>query len=171
MSPSGAPDGRRKAALLMVTLGADICAELLRQLQPSEVDSLTAEIACLDCIDPDEKYDTLRSFCGQMRENGRNDACGEADPGLVLDLVGSEHPQTIALVLSRMDPEGAAFVMRNLPSAMQSDIARRIASIDRAAPETVTTVKRVLETRSRRRGHDGTKEAGSALSAVEAGRR
>ena len=166
--PSG---GTRKAALLLVTLGADICAELLRHLKPSEVDRLTAEIACLDSIDPGEKFDALRAFCAHMNENRGNEVCGEADPALVLELVGSEHPQTIALVLSRMEPEGAAFVMRNLPAAMQSDIARRIASIDSAAPETVRTVKRVLETRIRHRSRNESAASESFPTGTESGRR
>ncbi len=147
MSGGDAQGSRRKAALLLVTLGSDISAEVFRHLAPSEVECLAAEISCLDCIDQDEKYDALRAFCGHMDRNRATEASGEADPGRILELVGSEHPQTIALVLSRMEPEGAAFVLRNLPAAMQSDIARRIASIDRAAPETVRTVERVLETR------------------------
>lgn len=149
-------NSRRKAALLLVTLGSEVSAEVFRHLSPTEVDCLASEIACLDCIDPDEKYETLMEFCSRM-DTDRIPDIGEqgpvegsrveADPGRVLELVGSEHPQTIALVLSRMDPEGAAFVLRNLPAAMQPDVARRIATIDRAAPETLRTVERVLEAR------------------------
>jgi flagellar motor switch protein FliG len=59
--------------------------------------------------------------------------------------LGQEHPQLIALVLSYLDPGLAACVLGKIPPGMQTDIAERICSIERTAPEVLRDVERVLE--------------------------
>jgi flagellar motor switch protein FliG len=68
-----------------------------------------------------------------------------ADPRQVLTYLQEEHPQTISLVLAHMAPEQAAMVLSALPEEMQSDIALRIATMDRTSPEVVRQVEQVLE--------------------------
>ena len=68
------------------------------------------------------------------------------DPMLLLEFIKREYPQTIATVLSHLDPGRAAVVLQNLPETAQSDVARRIAvNIDRAGTEVYREVERVLE--------------------------
>ena len=67
------------------------------------------------------------------------------DPAQVLSFLRDEHPQTIALVLAYLDPADAAVLLASLPYAMQADVARRIATLDLAAPEVVHEVERVLQ--------------------------
>ncbi len=71
----------------------------------------------------------------------------KTDPRYLFNFIREEHPQTIALILSYLEPEQAAQILSSLPKEMQSDIARRIAVMDRSNPEVVREVEKVLETR------------------------
>lgn len=69
----------------------------------------------------------------------------QADPMQILNFIQSEHPQTIALILAYMKPEQAALVISGLPSEMQTDVATRIAQMDRTTPAVLREVEKVLE--------------------------
>ncbi len=69
------------------------------------------------------------------------------DPRQLLALVRKEHPQTIALVLSHLQASQASAVISELPSQMQTEVARRLAEIGRIAPEVIQEVEKVLESR------------------------
>ena len=71
----------------------------------------------------------------------------KTDPLYLFNFIREEHPQTIAMILSYLEPEKAAQILSSLPKEMQSDIARRIAVMDRSNPEVVKEVEKVLETR------------------------
>lgn len=67
------------------------------------------------------------------------------DAKQLLSFIQSEHPQTISLILSYLDPEDAAPVLSGLPPEIQVDVAQRIAAMDRTSPEVIREVERVLE--------------------------
>lgn len=54
--------GLRKAAILLVQLGREQSAEIMKQLRDSEVEALTAEIARLESVDVDTLDDVLEEF-------------------------------------------------------------------------------------------------------------
>lgn len=68
-----------------------------------------------------------------------------ADPRQIVTFLQEEHPQTIALVLSHMGAEQAAIVLSALEPELQSDVAHRIALMDRTSPEMVKLVEGVFE--------------------------
>lgn len=55
-----------------------------------------------------------------------------------------EHAQTIAVVLSRLDPARAASVLAGLPDKLQSESLERLASLGETDPESVVVVEREL---------------------------
>ena len=55
-------NGRQKAAIFMVSLGADISAEIFKHLREDEVETLTFEIARFDTVDAELKDAVLREF-------------------------------------------------------------------------------------------------------------
>lgn len=69
----------------------------------------------------------------------------KADPSQLLNYLQGEHPQTIALILSFLPPEQGAAIISSLPPDMQSDIAKRIALMERTSPETIREIEKVLE--------------------------
>ena len=86
-----------------------------------------------------------------------------SDPAQLLSFLRDEHPQTIALILAYLDPGVAAGLLASLPYAMQGDVARRIATLDPAAPEIVHEVERVLQHKLARSSRPaGASERGAA---------
>ncbi|MDR1209426.1 MAG: flagellar motor switch protein FliG [Clostridiales bacterium] len=71
----------------------------------------------------------------------------KADPTQVLNFIRNEHPQIIALILSYLRPQQAAQVLAELEPRLQTNVARRIATMDRTSPEVVKEVERALEKR------------------------
>lgn len=69
----------------------------------------------------------------------------QADSMQILNFIQNEHPQTIALILAYMKPEQAAMVISGLPSELQTDVATRIAQMDRTTPAVLREVEKVLE--------------------------
>ena len=73
------------------------------------------------------------------------DFARKADPAQILNFIQNEHPQTIALILSYLDPQQAGQILSELPQEMQADIAKRIAVMDRTSPEIINEVEQILE--------------------------
>lgn len=73
------------------------------------------------------------------------DFARRADPGQILNFIQNEHPQTIALILSYLEPEQAGMILSSLPQEMQADIAKRIATMDSTSPEVISEIEAVLE--------------------------
>jgi flagellar motor switch protein FliG len=73
------------------------------------------------------------------------DFARKADPAQILNFIQNEHPQTISLVLSYLDPTQAGQILSELPQEMQADVARRIALMDSTSPEVINEVEQILE--------------------------
>jgi flagellar motor switch protein FliG len=62
-------------------------------------------------------------------------------------VLAREHSQTIALVLSKLPPDRALAMLRELPEAIRGDVAYRIATISAPSPEALRAVEAGLERR------------------------
>ncbi|OPG15680.1 flagellar motor switch protein FliG [Ferroacidibacillus organovorans] len=71
----------------------------------------------------------------------------KANPLQILNFIQTEHPQTIALVLSYLEPKQAAGILAELPQNVRYEVAMRIATMDSTSPEVVSSVERVLESK------------------------
>ena len=69
----------------------------------------------------------------------------KTDPSQLLNFIQDEHPQTIALILSYLPPYQASMIISSLPLEKQADVAKRVAKMDRTAPDVIKEVERVLE--------------------------
>ncbi len=69
------------------------------------------------------------------------------DSQTLLQFIGDEHPQTIALLLSHVPSNYAAEVMGGLDPEKQLDVIRRIAMIGRTSPDAVAELQAGLEMR------------------------
>ena len=63
----------------------------------------------------------------------------------LLNFIQDEHPQTIAMILSYLSPAQAAGVISTLPPDKQTDVAKRIALMDRTSPDVIKEVENILE--------------------------
>ncbi len=73
------------------------------------------------------------------------DFARKTDASQLINFLQSEHPQTIALILSYLRPSQASGVLAALSSEKQADVARRIAMMDRASPDVIKAVEREFE--------------------------
>jgi flagellar motor switch protein FliG len=89
------------------------------------------------------------------------------DPAHLLNFIQQEHPQTIALILAYLEPNKASSILQNLPNDVQSDVARRIATMDRTSPEVLREVERVLEKKLSTLSSEDYTTAGGVESIVE----
>jgi len=71
----------------------------------------------------------------------------KVDAQTLLQFVGDEHPQTIALLLSHLTANYAAEVLGGLTPDKQLEVIRRIATIGRTSPEAVAELESALEQR------------------------
>ncbi|SRR5258706_414375 len=72
------------------------------------------------------------------------DALQKTDPSQLARFIHSEHPQTIALILSHLNPSQAAGLLSSLPVNMRADVALRMASLDQISPEIITKIATVI---------------------------
>ena len=174
--------GRQKAAVLLISLGPDISAEVYKFLTEEEIERLSLEISSVQQVDNELKETILeqfhqiaiaqdfisqggvdyaktvleKAFGKQEALNIINrltsslqvrpfDFARKADPQQVLNFIQGEHPQTIALVLSYLDPEQAGQILSSLEENVQADIASRIATMDSTPPDIIAEIEQVLE--------------------------
>lgn len=69
----------------------------------------------------------------------------KTDANQLLNFIQDEHPQTIALILSYLPSAQSAAIISALTPDKQTDVAKRIAQMDRTAPDVIKEVEKVLE--------------------------
>ncbi len=71
----------------------------------------------------------------------------KADSHQLLNVILSEQPQTIALILCYLQADKAAQVMAELPEETQSEVAYRIATMNNTSPMVIKEIESVLESK------------------------
>lgn len=71
----------------------------------------------------------------------------KADAMQIVHLVTNENPQTVALLLSYVEPKKAASVLAALPGEVQVDVVTRMANMEGVIPEYIREAEMVLEQR------------------------
>ena len=95
------------------------------------------------------------------------DALQKTDPTQLAKFIHSEHPQTIALILSHLNPSQAAALLFSLPAEMRSDIALRMASLDQISPEIISKIAKVIGSKLKSLG-EMSRESTGGVHAVAA---
>ncbi|HEX2954023.1 MAG TPA: flagellar motor switch protein FliG [Bacillota bacterium] len=174
--------GKTKAAILLISMGTEISASVLKSMREDEIEDLTMEIANLRRVTPELKdrvqeefyelcqaqdyiaaggIDYAREMLEKALGSGKAhdiiskltatlqirpfDFARKTEPGQLLNFIQNEHPQTIALVMSYLNPEQAGVLLSALPAMQQVEVAKRIATMDRTSPEVLREVEGVLE--------------------------
>lgn len=174
--------GRKKAAVLFITLGPDLSSGIMRQLPEEEIEKISYEIANLDLVDSQKQVEVIEEFlelhqaqfyllkggveyakqvlektvgAAKANEYIRKlsaaskkqpfSSLRKTDPKHLVNFIGNEHPQTIALILSYLDPEQAAMILGALPQEKQADIAKRVATMETTSPEIIKEVETILD--------------------------
>ena len=69
------------------------------------------------------------------------------DARSIAELIIDEHPQIIALIISYLDAGQAADVLGLLPEALQSEIVRRIATLQTVGPDALAELENVMQSK------------------------
>ena len=77
-------------------------------------------------------------------ESASFDSLQKADPQQLAKFIHNEHPQTIALVLSHLNPSQAAGLLVSLPSEIRPDVALRMANLDQISPEIISKIAGII---------------------------
>ncbi|MEI7811711.1 MAG: flagellar motor switch protein FliG [Ignavibacteria bacterium] len=73
------------------------------------------------------------------------DVLKKADSAQLVNFLNKEHPQTIALILSHLNPDQTADALKELPDNLRSDVAYRIATLGKISPQTLKQIERVVD--------------------------
>ena len=180
----GKMTGPKKAAILLLALGEDAAADVMKNLEEAEIqqvgyymsrftdvsseeldivleefyrNSVMADDGVNISSSPDFVKNALTKALGadRAKELSDNLRAGEdevglealryAEPIMISNYIRSEHPQTIALILSYLkNVEQSATVLRALPESLQADVLYRMAVIESIPPGVVAEMNEVL---------------------------
>jgi flagellar motor switch protein FliG len=198
--------GVRKAAIILISLGDQAGAELLRKLSEEEVQAVSQEIARLNTITGDQAEGVLEEFYQLtmardyiarggieyarkmlMEAFGPDaarrlldrlaaalgsdlasfDVLQRADPQQLAKFIHSEHPQTIALILSHLNPSQAASLLVSLPPELRADVTLRMASLDQISPDIINKIATVVGQKLRALGEFSRESYGGVRAVAE----
>lgn len=174
--------GTQRAAILLMSLGEQDAAAVLKQMDAREVQKVGAAMAALTEVSRDQMNVVLDSFIGTADSragvaSGSQDyvrrvltqAVGKQKADMLLDrlstgqtgqgieqlkwmdakavaqIIGSEHPQIIAIVLSHLPPEQAAAVLPLLPPDGRTEVLMRIATLNEVPQTALTELDLLVE--------------------------
>ncbi|MBI5728110.1 MAG: flagellar motor switch protein FliG [Ignavibacteriales bacterium] len=174
--------GLQKTALLMVALDVDTASQVLKYVDPMDVEMISAEITKVKNIPSNIAQNVTKDFHNlivareYMLEGGleyaqrvleksfgmnkaleiiekvRNlttlkgfDVLKKADSTQLVGFLNKEHPQTIALILSHLNPEQTANALKELPDDLRGEVAYRIATLGKISPQTLKQIEKVVD--------------------------
>lgn len=176
--------GTQRAAVLLMSLGENEAAEVLRQLSAKEVQKLGVAMATINNVTKDQVIEVVDEFVEELQTQtafglgaddyvrnvlvqalgedkagnlierillGRNSKGLETlkwmDPRSIADLIRNEHPQIIAIVLSFLESDQAADVIKLLPARTRVDALMRIATLEGIPPNALNELNDIMEKR------------------------
>ena len=174
--------GTQKAALLMIALDVETASMVFKNLDLTEVETISTEISKINNIPSEQVQSVLEEFyhmvtareyvldggleyaeaileksfglnkAVEVVERVKNlttlkgfDVLKKADSTQLVNFLNKEHPQTIALILARLNPDQTADVLRELPEEVRSEVAYRIATLGKISPQTLQQVEKVVD--------------------------
>lgn len=165
--------GSLKIAILVRSLGPETSQVIMNNLESHEQRAVIAHMDQLGNVSPDLVEKIAEEFSKNLQRNnqlsigggssasspmggakssknqsnGSNlEAISKLDPERLFKLVESEHPQTIAIILVHAKTETSSEVMSRLPDEVKTDVALRIAKLDKVNSGMVEEINRVIET-------------------------
>lgn len=94
-------------------------------------------------------------------------AVQDIEPNQLIQLIRDEHPQTIALILVHMDPTVASEILARLPDQVMTDVAFRIANLNKVLSGMVKEVDKVFEEILKNKDHVSSEDAGGVARLAE----
>jgi len=89
------------------------------------------------------------------------------DPRSIANFLRNEHPQTIALVLSYINPDRSSEILSQFSEGLQVEIITRLANLERVSPEMIGEIEEVIRTEMKSLGTAEAQKIGGVGAAVE----
>jgi flagellar motor switch protein FliG len=174
--------GTQRAAILLMSLGEQDAANVLKQLDAREVQKIGIAMAELKEVSREQATSVLDKFIGiadgkANMASGSTDyvrrvltqavgkqktdmlldrvSTGQAGQGIeqlkwmeakaVAQIIGGEHPQIAAIVLSHLEPEQSAAIMPLLSDEFRTEVLMRIASLNEVPQTALTELDQLVE--------------------------
>lgn len=174
--------GTQRAAILLMSLGEQDAANVLKQLDAREVQKLGIAMAELKEVSREQVTAVLDKFIGiadaksNMASNSQEyvrrvltQAVGKQKTDMLLDristgqagqgiealkwmeaksvaqIIGGEHPQIAAIVLSHLEAEQSAAIMPLLSDDFRTEVLMRIASLNEVPQTALTELDQLVE--------------------------
>jgi flagellar motor switch protein FliG len=188
--------GAVKSAILLLSLGYEQCAEVLKLLTDEQVRQISEAIAWLGEVAPEHTETVLVEFIRNSGHSASTTSGGLArarrilaaafgqevarkmterlprksrgdEPERLANFLGSEHPQTIALVLAHLPPERSSRVLAALPEGLRPEVTMRLASLDATSPQVLGRIAQVLDQKIKALGRPNRQPAGGVRAVAE----
>ena len=145
-----AHNGLARSAKLMRALGPE-AAPVWNELSPDEASALSEAMDALD-DDFEDESDAVESFVTAHRRQVAMPAAQTTvwarlavlDTGVLLQIVAGQHPQTLALILSRMPGEASGRLLKALDTGLAVDVMRRLVHIGPVHPAVDASLEKAL---------------------------
>jgi len=99
-----------------------------------------------DAIGDVRAMEIIKKIQRMMQVRGFN-VLKQVDSTQLLTFIQKEHPQTIALILTQLEPLQAANVLAELDDEQRNDVVVRFASMERVSQDMINQVEQILEQR------------------------
>ena len=172
----------QRAAVLMLLLGEQQASEIIRFMNPREVQALGAAMVSVADLSQEAVNVVLDDFVATLKKQtslglgtgdyvekvlkralGDDKAAsvlsrimpGQGSKGLeilkwmdarsIADMIRSEHPQVVAIILSVLEYDVAADVLNYLPAESRPEIIQRIAKLETVQPSAMEELEAIMK--------------------------
>jgi len=108
----------------------------------------------------------LNRLESSLRTSGFN-LLKNIDPKHLVNFIQNEHPQTISLILTQLNSHQAAAVLSELPPELQTEVALRVAGMEKISPDVLKEVESTLESHFQNTGGRDLSVSGGAKTIAE----
>ena len=164
--------GPEKAAIFLCSLGEELAAQFIKELSPEEIKRLSDYMNKVEVSPeifkqvnkeikqklslPVEGKDFIKNVI--VKAIGEKKAkyilgeeadflkrINETNPDILANFLRHENPQTIAFILSYLDPEKASTILANLPNGVKTEVILRMAQLDTVSVDVIKSINEVLK--------------------------
>jgi flagellar motor switch protein FliG len=127
-----------------------------------------AQKILVEAFGPEQAKRLLERLLKQLGSEAASfDALQKADPQQLAKFIHSEHPQTIALILSHLSSSQAAALLFSLPPEMRADVAVRMANLEQISPDIISRIAGIIGQKLRALGELSRESYGGVRAVAE----
>jgi len=196
--------GTERAAILLLALGEADAAEVLKHLDPREVETVSAVMARLGPFSPERGEAVLKAFehrlanGGPLQTDGTDyvrkvltqlfgkqraevmlerllvggqgagiEALRWMEPRVINQIIGDEHPQVIASVLSQLEGKISAQVVPLMDEKLRTEVLMRIAKLEELPQAALAELDHVVGKKAANGPQSSTRKIGGTRTVAD----